>query len=467
MAKLLFKHSESAYGKFRVFIQDTTSAVGAGLTGLTFASSGLSISTIADTEAAYTAYTSAGSTIETITTIGTFATPTATKCRFKEVGLGIYEIQVADARWAVSGARALQVVVSVTGGFCAPVEIQLALFDVNSATVTVGTNNDKTGYGLSAAAVQAIWDAATTALTTAGSIGKWILDKLDVVLSTRFASASYTAPLDAAGTRTAVGLASANLDTQLDALPTAAENATATWASGTRSLTTFGTLVADIWASASRTLTAFSFAAEIRAALGMAAADLDEQLDAILAGGGGGGGGGATAAQIWAYAERTLTEQTTSSYTWGYSSADYNESVRNLCMNIRSGISDAQITAASRWAESLVIDPAMKQAFTNWPLSPTPTALLEVSAMLSAYRIESRFHAQNHEGEYIPNYYANGLKKDALEALKAICSGGLLIDDLEQLGPIGMSTADKLVDFPASHTRDYGGPGIRRGSRRQ
>lgn len=87
-----------------------------------------------------------------------------------------------------------------------------------TAGVTVSTNNDKTGYGLSSAAIQAIWDAATSALTTVGSIGKWILDKLDVVVSTRLASASYTAPLDAAGTRSAVGLASANLDTQLSGI---------------------------------------------------------------------------------------------------------------------------------------------------------------------------------------------------------------------------------------------------------
>lgn len=87
-----------------------------------------------------------------------------------------------------------------------------------TAGVTVSTNNDKTGYGLSSAAVQAIWDALTSALTTAGSIGKWILDKLDVVVSTRLASASYTAPLDAAGTRSAIGLASANLDTQLSTI---------------------------------------------------------------------------------------------------------------------------------------------------------------------------------------------------------------------------------------------------------
>lgn len=45
-----------------------------------------------------------------------------------------------------------------------------------TAGVTVTTNNDKTGYGLSAAAVQAVWDALTSALTTAGSIGKKLAD---------------------------------------------------------------------------------------------------------------------------------------------------------------------------------------------------------------------------------------------------------------------------------------------------
>lgn len=47
-----------------------------------------------------------------------------------------------------------------------------------TAGVTVTTNNDKTGYALSAAAVQAIWDALTSALTTVGSVGKRIADFL-------------------------------------------------------------------------------------------------------------------------------------------------------------------------------------------------------------------------------------------------------------------------------------------------
>jgi len=195
------------------------------------------------------------------------------------VNLSATNIDVDQVTASVSGA-----VGSVTGG------------------VTVTTNNDKTGYGLSGAAVQAIWDALTSALTTAGSIGKLLVDNINATISSRLASASYTAPpdvnaiadqvwdeaiaghagagstgaalsaagsagdpwatalpgaygagtagkivgdninatissrlatagytapLDAAGTRAAVGLASASLDTQLDAVPTAIENADA------------------------------------------------------------------------------------------------------------------------------------------------------------------------------------------------------------------------------------------------
>lgn len=101
----------------RVKLLDSSSTGGAGLTGLTSASSGLIVSTIADNEAAATTYTAAGSTIEGITTLGTYAAPTATKCRFKEVDAtnhkGVYELQFADARFAVSGAKSL--LVSIAG----------------------------------------------------------------------------------------------------------------------------------------------------------------------------------------------------------------------------------------------------------------------------------------------------------------------------------------------------------------
>jgi hypothetical protein len=84
-----------------------------GLTGLTFASSGLRIAARADNEATTTAYTAAGGTIETVTTLGTYAAPTATKCRFREVDAtnhpGDYELHLADARFAVAGAKSLRI----------------------------------------------------------------------------------------------------------------------------------------------------------------------------------------------------------------------------------------------------------------------------------------------------------------------------------------------------------------------
>lgn len=101
----------------RVKILDSTVSTGAGKTGLVFNSAGLIIGTIADNEAATTVYTTTGGTIETITTLGTYAAPTATKCRFKEVDAtnhpGVYEIHLADARYAVTSAKSL--IVSISG----------------------------------------------------------------------------------------------------------------------------------------------------------------------------------------------------------------------------------------------------------------------------------------------------------------------------------------------------------------
>lgn len=98
----------------------------------------------------------------------------------------------------------------------------------------------------------------------------------DVLTSTALAASAVTeiqtglSTLDAAGVRTAVGLASANLDTQLDALPTAAENATAVWGAGARTLTALD-----------EDSTTLDLDATIRAAVGLAAANLDTQLAAI------------------------------------------------------------------------------------------------------------------------------------------------------------------------------------------
>lgn len=143
-------------------------------------------------------------------------------------------------------------VVTDATGATVGVDAAAILDDTGTAGVVVAAGS-KTGYTLSAAGIQAIWDALTSALTTVGSIGKLLVDNVNAAITSR--SSHSAADVWAAGTRTltagtnialakgtgvtgfndlsagdvrtAVGLAAANLDTQLGDLPTNAELATA------------------------------------------------------------------------------------------------------------------------------------------------------------------------------------------------------------------------------------------------
>ena len=163
------------------------------------------------------------------------------------VNLSATNIDVDQVVASVSGA-----VGSVTGA------VGSVTGAVGSVTGNVGGNvvgsvaSVTAGVTLAASAVQAIWDALESALTTAGSIGKKLADWTIGTAQTGDAYARLGAPagasvsadvaaikaetaniladtgtdgvvVSAASVRTAVGLASANLDTQLDALPTTAE----------------------------------------------------------------------------------------------------------------------------------------------------------------------------------------------------------------------------------------------------
>lgn len=128
----------------RVFLQDSASTTGAGKTGLTTASGGLTIATIADNEASPVFY--AGANLETITAIGTYQTPTAGKCRFQEVSAtyfpGVYEIHIADGRFAVANSTQLLVSIQATGVAPVFVEYQLVAYDPYNATSLGLTNLD-------------------------------------------------------------------------------------------------------------------------------------------------------------------------------------------------------------------------------------------------------------------------------------------------------------------------------------
>jgi hypothetical protein len=132
--------------KTRITLFDTTLTNGGGLTGLTNASSGLIISTIADTEATATAYTQAGSTIDTIAALGTWVAPTTGHCRFKEVDAtnhpGTYELQLSNSRLAVANASELIVAFpTVTGLHLAQQQFKI---DLDSQVDAQAIDGDQT-----------------------------------------------------------------------------------------------------------------------------------------------------------------------------------------------------------------------------------------------------------------------------------------------------------------------------------
>ncbi|HKW84874.1 MAG TPA: hypothetical protein VJN68_14075 [Burkholderiaceae bacterium] len=102
-----------------------------------------------------------------------------------------------------------------------------------TAGVTVSTNNDKSGYALSSAGVQAIWDALTSALSTVGSIGKRIADYLTgdafarlgapagASIAADIATRSTYAGADTAGTTTLLGRLTSTRAGNLDNLDAA------------------------------------------------------------------------------------------------------------------------------------------------------------------------------------------------------------------------------------------------------
>lgn len=164
----------STSNMLRIMLRNAST--GQGLTGLAHDTSGLIISTIADNEAAATAYTVAGSTIETISTLATFAAPTATKCRFKEVDAtnhpGLYELQFADARFAVASAKCLRITITGAANLLdKEITVQLTSVDVDSATAFVtSVVAASVTAGVTLAANQHVITDSGTVTTVSGNV---------------------------------------------------------------------------------------------------------------------------------------------------------------------------------------------------------------------------------------------------------------------------------------------------------
>lgn len=115
------------------------------------------------------------------------------------------------AGYSLATPQAFNLTGDITGNLSGSVGSVTGAVGSVTGGVTVTTNNDKTGYSLSVAGIQAIWDALTSALTTAGSIGKLLVDNINATISSR-------STLSAAQVNTEVDTALADYDA-----PTSAE----------------------------------------------------------------------------------------------------------------------------------------------------------------------------------------------------------------------------------------------------
>jgi hypothetical protein len=109
-------------------------------------------------------------------------------------GIHLCAIDLSDNTDAGFYAAGHDYAVMVAGAVIDGQTVNAVLAHFSIANRPVQGVADKTGYALSAAGVQAIWDALTSALATVGSIGKLLVTDIDAAISSRLAGGSYTAP---------------------------------------------------------------------------------------------------------------------------------------------------------------------------------------------------------------------------------------------------------------------------------
>ncbi len=173
----LVKHRGATSQIVQVYIRN--SSTGAGLSGLAYNTSGLT---------AYYSYNgdSASHAISLVTmSLGTF-----TSGGFKEIDAtnmpGVYQFGIPDAALANGGGVDL-VLQGAANMLECRIKMQLTVSDLWDVDF-----------------IQAIFDKATSALTTAGSIGKLLVDNINATISSRLATSGYTAPPTASQNAVAV-----------------------------------------------------------------------------------------------------------------------------------------------------------------------------------------------------------------------------------------------------------------------
>ena len=101
---------------------------------------------------------------------------------------------------------------------------------VSSVTGSVNDVTTKTGYSLSTAGILAIWHQLTSAIVTASTIGKLLVDNINATITSAATATGF-----------ATSTKQDTMETTLNAVPTAAANATQVWEELTATARTAGT----------------------------------------------------------------------------------------------------------------------------------------------------------------------------------------------------------------------------------
>lgn len=198
-----------------IFIQDNSVTTGAGLTGLVFNSGSLTCY-----------YVRNGGSSASAVTLVTMTLGTWVSGGFKEIDAtnmpGWYQFGIPDAVLATGADSAVLMFKGATNMAVVPIEIQLTSVD----------QQDAVRAGLSALPNASA--GANGGLPTGNASGQVVMSSTanGAITSSSFASGAIDATAFAQGAADKV------------------------WSSAARTLTSFGTLIADIWANVTRTLTA-------------------------------------------------------------------------------------------------------------------------------------------------------------------------------------------------------------------
>jgi len=132
--------------------------------------------------------------------------------------------------------------VEITGGETSGEGVNISTTDGDGLVIAANGSGKQDINADTVTAIKAVTDKVDTALELDGAVYRYTTNALEQAPS---------GGLDAAGVRTALGMAAANLDDQLDALPTAAENADATWDEALSEHTNVGSAGAGLSAAGS------------------------------------------------------------------------------------------------------------------------------------------------------------------------------------------------------------------------